>query len=268
MGRLAHERTGYQMGEKVVVHNYPVCGGLAESCLVHYRDVFSLTGRASLKDTAMVMDDYFSALLAMGRRARIQRNECFLVNAKHSRSALAVIDLAIRVFGAKPIALCNDARRAKLCADLGAEVACDRNELCLPYELRELTEKKKVRVMIETEGGPYFRSVVKCLKHDGLIALLGDARNKRYPDFYVMSPNYTVFTVAAEHYKFADTLVYRETMQHLLDYHSDCTIRPRISAIFGLHRVNDAFDYYTTVPSGNVLIDMKDLDRLTMCDEF
>ncbi|KYN07757.1 hypothetical protein ALC62_01268, partial [Cyphomyrmex costatus] len=37
MGRLAHERTGYQMGEEVVVHNYPACGGLAESCLAHYR---------------------------------------------------------------------------------------------------------------------------------------------------------------------------------------------------------------------------------------
>lgn len=37
MGRLAHEQTGYQMGEEVVVHNYPVCGGLAESCLAHYR---------------------------------------------------------------------------------------------------------------------------------------------------------------------------------------------------------------------------------------
>lgn len=57
-------------------------------------------------------------------------------------------------------------------------------------------------------------------------------------------------------------------MQHLLDYHSERAINPRISAIFGLHRVNDAFDYYTTVPSGKVLIDMKDLDRLTVCDEF
>lgn len=56
-------------------------------------------------------------------------------------------------------------------------------------------------------------------------------------------------------------------MQHLLDYYSERTIRPRISAIFGLHRVNDAFDYYTTVPSGNILIDMKDLDRLTVSDE-
>lgn len=57
-------------------------------------------------------------------------------------------------------------------------------------------------------------------------------------------------------------------MRHVLDYHSECTIRPRISAIFGLHRVNDAFDYYTTVPGGNVLIDMKDRDRLIMCDDL
>lgn len=47
------------------------------------------------------------------------------------------------------------------------------------------------------------------LKHDGLIALLDDARNKRHPDFYLMSPNYTVFAVAAEHYKVADPLIYR-----------------------------------------------------------
>lgn len=57
--------------------------------------------RVSLKNAAAVTDDYFSALLAVGRRARIQRNEYLLVNARHSRSALAAIDLATRVFGAK-----------------------------------------------------------------------------------------------------------------------------------------------------------------------
>lgn len=58
-------------------------------------------GRVTLEEAAAVMDDYFSALVAIGRRARIETNERFLVNAKHSRSALAVIDLAVRVFGAK-----------------------------------------------------------------------------------------------------------------------------------------------------------------------
>jgi len=56
-------------------------------------------------------------------------------------------------------------------------------------------------------------------------------------------------------------------MQHVLDYKSEYVIRPRVSAIFGLHHVNDAFNYYGTVPSGKVLIDMKDRDRLTLCDE-
>lgn len=65
------------------------------------QDVFRLMGRVSLKNAAAVTDDYFSALLTLGRRARIQRDESFLVNAKHSRSALAAIDLAVRVFGAK-----------------------------------------------------------------------------------------------------------------------------------------------------------------------
>ncbi|KYN44872.1 Quinone oxidoreductase-like protein 2 [Trachymyrmex septentrionalis] len=266
MGRLAHEQTGYQIGEEVIVHNYPVCGGLAESCLAHYRDVFRLMRRVSLKNAAAVTDDYFSALLAIGRRARIQRNECLLVNAKHSRSALAVIDLATRVFGAKPIAICDDARRAQLCADLGATVIC-RNERCLPYKLKKISGKEEVRVMIETKGEPCFQNVVKCLEHDGLIAVLGSARNERSLDFSFVPINCMMFVVAAEHYKIADTLVYRETMQHVLDYKSECAIRPRVSAIFGLNHINDAFNYYAAVPSGKVLIDLKDHNRLTLYDE-
>ncbi|XP_011645095.1 quinone oxidoreductase-like protein 2 homolog [Pogonomyrmex barbatus] len=225
-------------------------------------------GRVSLKNATAVTDDYFSALLAMGRRARVQRDECLLVNAKHSRSALAVIDLATGVFGAKPIAICDDAKRAKLCADLGATVICvDRYERCLPYKLKKIGGKEEVRVIIETEGESCLWNSVKCLDPDGLIALIGDARNKRSSESFLMPINYTIFVVAAEYYKVADTLIYRETMQHVLDYKSECVIRPRISAIFGLHRINDAFDYYATVPSGKVLIDMKNRDRFTLYDK-
>ncbi|XP_071632412.1 quinone oxidoreductase-like protein 2 isoform X2 [Temnothorax longispinosus] len=225
--------------------------------------ITELMRRVSLKNAAAVTDDYFSALLAIGRRARIQRNECLLVNARHSHSALAVIDLATRVFGAKPIALCDDAKRAELCADLGATVI-RRSGHCLPYKLKKIGGKEEVRVMIETEGGPCFRNAIKCLEYDGLVGVLGGARNKRSLDLSFMPANCTMFAVAAEHYKVADALV--ETMQHVLDYKSECAIRPRISAIFGLHRVNDAFNYHATVPSGKVLIDMKDRDRLTLCE--
>jgi hypothetical protein len=57
----------------------------------------------------------------------------------------------------------------------------------------------------------------------------------------------------------------RETMEHLLDHQSkrnhQNAIRPCISAIFGLYYANDAFNYYMTVPSGQVLIDIKNCNR-------
>lgn len=49
------------------------------------------------------------------------------------------------------------------------------------------------------------------LEYDGLVAILGDARNKRCLDLSFLPTNSTMFTVAAEHYKVADTLVYRST---------------------------------------------------------
>ncbi|XP_019699765.1 quinone oxidoreductase-like protein 2 [Harpegnathos saltator] len=270
MGGLAHERTGYQVGEEVVVHNYPICGGLAESCLAHYEDVFRLARRVSLKDAVAFADDYFSALLAIGRRARIRSGECLLVNARHSPSALAAIDLAVHVFGAKPIAVCSDARQAELCSDLGAMVVFeDEDERCL---LRKINGGRGVRVLIETEGGhisgPYFREIAKSLEHDGLVAFLGYARDKRRSDLNLALSNYTVFAVAAEHYKLADPLVYRETMQQLLDYRAARTIHPRASAIFGLHRVDEAFDHYMVESGRKVLVDVKNCDRLTLCDKF
>ncbi|XP_020285816.1 quinone oxidoreductase-like protein 2 homolog [Pseudomyrmex gracilis] len=222
--------------------------------------------RVCAKNAAAVTDDYFSALLTMGRRARLQTGEYFLINAERSSSALAVIDLAAGVFGAKPIAVCSDARQAKLYTDLGAAVIRNGNRQRLPCEVKEISGKEEVRVIIDTENGSSFRSIIECLETDGLVAFLGSARNRRCSKFYPALSNYTVFAVSAEHYKVADTLVYRETIEHLLDYQSECAIRPRISAIFGLHRINDAFEYCTTLPSGKVLIDMKDRDRLTIFD--
>jgi len=58
-------------------------------------------GRVTLSNAAVITDDYFSAFLTLGRRVGIQKDESFLVNAKHSRSALAIIEVAVKVFGAK-----------------------------------------------------------------------------------------------------------------------------------------------------------------------
>lgn len=47
------------------------------------------------------------------------------------------------------------------------------------------------------------------LEHDGLVAFLGYARDGRCSDMSFALLNYTVFAVAAEHYKVADPLLYR-----------------------------------------------------------
>jgi len=48
-----------------------------------------------------------------------------------------------------------------MCTDLGATVICDGSEGCLPLKLKEISGKEEVRVIIETEGGPYFRNIIK-----------------------------------------------------------------------------------------------------------
>ncbi|KAG7212399.1 hypothetical protein KM043_012717 [Ampulex compressa] len=265
MGRLAYEKTGYQRGEEVVAHSYPHCGGFAEVCLAHYRDVFRLSKRATLDSAAAMLDNYFTSILALGRRARLREDEYFLVNTKRSRAALAVIDLAKRVFHAKPIVVCDDPIREKFCQKIGATAILRRNEDCLPDKLFDITGRKEVRLLVETDGGSYFDDLLKCLQHEGLVAFLSCARYRSRPNFFSIS-NYTVFTVSAEHYKKADTLVYRETIESILDFKAKGTICSEISAVYGLNHIDKAFNYYTSAPSANVLIDLKEYDRCSVDD--
>jgi len=55
----------------------------------------------------------------------------------------------------------------------------------------------------------YICIFIASLEHEGLIVFLDYARNRPYPNFCFMTSNCTVFAVGAEHYKIADTLVYR-----------------------------------------------------------
>ncbi|XP_066600937.1 quinone oxidoreductase-like protein 2 [Prorops nasuta] len=105
MGKLADERLGLRWGDEVAFHSYPACGALAETCLVNYTDVFKLPKRSSMEEAAVIMENYFSSLVTLGRRASVRQGEFIFINSDRSQSALAAIDAASRVFCAKVTAL-------------------------------------------------------------------------------------------------------------------------------------------------------------------
>ncbi|XP_043677563.1 quinone oxidoreductase-like protein 2 homolog [Vespula pensylvanica] len=264
IGRLAQEKENFYWGEEVLIHNYPIVGALAETCIAHYNNVFKLgrKKKLSMKNAAILTDDYFSPFLIFGRRSKLNEDEYILINTNLAYSALAASDIAAYVFHAKPIIACNCLTSFNHSS--GAIAIIDRSKLS--DELERITGKREVRLIIDTIGGKHFATLLKCLQHEGIVAVLDYARDSKYSYRYIFPSNYTFLALAIEHYKNNDPFIYRETMQNLLNYRIEGTIYPRVSAIFGLNNINKAFEYGAKLTRGKILIDLKNHDKYHICE--
>ncbi|KAF7387931.1 hypothetical protein HZH66_010698 [Vespula vulgaris] len=264
IGRLAQEKENFYWGEEVLIHNYPIVGALAETCIAHYNNVFKLgrKKKLSMKNAAILTDDYFSPFLIFGRRSKLNEDEYILINTNLAYSALAASDIAAYIFHAKPIIACNCLTSFNHSS--GAIAIIDRSKLS--DELERITGKREVRLIIDTIGGKHFATLLKCLQHEGIVAVLDYARDSKYSYRYIFPSNYTFLALAIEHYKNNDPFIYRETMQNLLNYRIDGTIYPRVSAIFGLNNINKAFEYGAKLTRGKILIDLKNHDKYHICE--
>ncbi|XP_047361486.1 quinone oxidoreductase-like protein 2 homolog [Vespa velutina] len=215
-----------------------------------------------MKDAAILTDDYFSPLLIFGRRSKLNENEYILINTNLAYSGLAASNIAACIFRAKPIIASNCITSFN--CNSGAIAIIDRNKLS--DELERITGKREVRLIIDTIGGKQFGNLLKCLQHEGIVAVVDCARDSKYPYQYMFPSNYTILTLAIEHYKNNDPFIYRETMKNLLDYRIEGTICPHISAIFGLNNINKAFEYAAKLTRGKILIDLKNHDEYYLCE--
>ncbi|XP_014600841.1 PREDICTED: quinone oxidoreductase-like protein 2 homolog [Polistes canadensis] len=268
IGKVAQEKNHCYWGEEVLVHIYPNFGAFAETCIVHHENVFSLGKKKnlSMRDAASLTDDYFSPFLILGRRTQLKKDEYLLINTNSMFSAMAAINIAACIFQAKPIIVCNSSTLFASSIDLGAVAIIDRNRCELSDKLERITGKREVRLIIDTIGGTDFENLLKCLEHEGTVAFLDYARDSKYSYRYIFPLNYTILTLAMEHYKNGDPFIYRETMENLLDYRLEGTICPRISAIFGLNNINEAFEYGANYSRNKILIDIKNPDVCCIFD--
>lgn len=127
---------------------------------------------------AALPETYFTVWANVFGHGRLRPGERLLVHGGTSGIGVTAIRLA-RAFGAVPYATAGSPAKVAACVRLGAEAAIDYRTQDFVAEIKRLTDGRRVDVVLDMVGGPYFPRNLRALAMDGrlvLIAFLGGSK--------------------------------------------------------------------------------------------
>ncbi len=147
-------------------------GGAAEKMLVPIRNLLPKPPSLSFTDAAAIPLDFLTAWHMLVARAALRPGETVLVQAGGSGVGSAAIQIA-KLWGATVWTTTGSAEKARRAKALGAEETILYREVDFAAEVRRLSGKRGVDVVVEHVGGETFEKSVKSLARGGRLVTCG-----------------------------------------------------------------------------------------------
>lgn len=162
-------------------------GGFAEQVVAPARCLVRLPEGVSFETAAALTLAGSTAMHMLTDRAQVKPGDWVLVIGGASGVGSAAIQIA-RQLGARVLSTGSTAAKRAFAQTLGAEAVLDPNDPAWPTEVRKLTHKRGVDVVIEHVGGPVLEQAFRCLARGGTIVTCGatagrEARFNLWPFF-------------------------------------------------------------------------------------
>lgn len=152
-------------GDRVVAMNdlQDPSGGLIEEMVVKNRDVWQVPSEIPLREMTVMPYGHGTALLTFATFCPLQENDLVLITAGPAGMGLAAIDLAVNVYKAKVIAICDTESSSDLVREKGAykTVSIGKSFTKLYKNIADAMGEKKAKVAYDAVG-------------NGLLHLLAD----------------------------------------------------------------------------------------------
>ncbi len=153
-------------------------GGYAEYALADAPLCLPRPKPLSMEEAGGIPENYFTVYDNVFTRGRLKAGETFLVHGGSSGIGSTAIQLA-KQFGATVIATAGSPDKCAFCRTLGADHAIDYRKQDFVEEVRKITDKKGVDVILDMVGGSYIPKNISILAMEGRlvqIAFLGGAK--------------------------------------------------------------------------------------------
>jgi NADPH:quinone reductase-like Zn-dependent oxidoreductase len=147
-------------------------GGFAEKVGVPQRALVRLPAGVDYNTSAALTLAGSTAMHMLTNRAQVRPGDWALVIGASSGVGSAAIQIA-KQLGARVIATASTEPKQALARQLGAEFVVDPNGAQWPAEVRRLTGKRGVDIVIEHVGGDVLLKAFECLARGGTVVTCG-----------------------------------------------------------------------------------------------
>jgi len=166
-GELA--AAGFALGDRVCALSNG--GGYARLCVTPIGQVLPVPDGFSDVEAASLPETFFTVWINVFERARLQPGETLLVQGGSSGIGVTAIQLA-KALGSKVIVTVGDAAKATACLRLGADHAINYRTEDFVEEVRRLTDRRGVDVILDMVAGDYVARELRCLADDGRLSII------------------------------------------------------------------------------------------------
>jgi 2-desacetyl-2-hydroxyethyl bacteriochlorophyllide A dehydrogenase len=147
-------------------------GGFAEEVLVPARSLVTIPNEVSFEASAALTLAGSTAMHMLTNRAGISSADWVLVMAGASGVGSAAIQIA-KQLGANVIATASSLEKRNLAMQAGADHVVDSTSEDWPNEVRQITDRRGVDIVVEHIGGKMLQQSFNCLARGGTIVTCG-----------------------------------------------------------------------------------------------
>ena len=173
---LGANASGVRIGDEVCA--LVPGGGYAEYCTTPAAWCLPIPQGWSLEQAAGLPETYFTVWNNVFDRAHLAAGEWFLVHGGTSGIGLTAILLA-KAFGANVITTAGSPEKTAFCIKIGADYAIDYKTHDFAEEVKRITNKRGVDVILDMVGGDYVERNLKCLALEGRLAQIAFLKGSR-----------------------------------------------------------------------------------------
>lgn len=163
-----------------------IAGGYAEYAVAEAALCLPVPTGFSLVEAAALPETCFTVYDNVITRAALGAGESILIHGGSSGIGTTAIQLA-KAHGARVFTTAGSPEKCDLCRELGADEAINYREADFFAEVKRLTEKRGVNVILDMVGGDYFNKNIGLLAPDGRLVQIAFLKgSKTEVDFMPM----------------------------------------------------------------------------------
>ena len=147
-------------------------GGFAEQVAVPANALVKLPDNVAFETAAALTLASSTAMHMLANRAKVRQGDWVLVIGGNSGVGSAAIQIA-KELGAYVISTGSTEQKRQMARDLGAHHVVDSSPENWPEEVRKITQKRGVDIIVEHVGGEVLQKCFTCLARGGTIVTCG-----------------------------------------------------------------------------------------------